>query len=255
MLRIVAFILAGLPFFTLSTQEGEIQYKEIIKIDIELPEGLPISQEQLEKLMPSEQVNNKILYFTSEASLFTNPPKAEATDGSQDYNSDDGSVQIKMIRSDGENKIFHDIKANKMLNQRSFLGRKFLVKGAGTTYDWKLTGASKMVAGYACQQALTEVKGSKIEAWFTPTIPVTTGPSGYMNLPGMILEVTSEGENGIRKYIAQKVDFKQLESGLLKAPKKGKKVSQEEFDQIVAEKTAEMGEAAGGNRVQVQIRN
>ena len=43
---------------------------------------------------------------------------------------------------------------------------------------------------------------------------------------------------------------------MIKAPKKGKKVSQEEFEAIVDEKTKEMEEEMGGSGgIQIKIRN
>ena len=51
-----------------------------------------------------------------------------------------------------------------------------------------------------------KMKKITIEAWFTPQIPVATGPSKHSGLPGLILEVSNEH---LRK---QKIFFKSGQS-------------------------------------------
>ena len=245
-----------LPFLMHAQNEGVIQFKEIVKLEIELPEDSEISREQLEAMMPSEQTAQKWLYFNESASLFSDKsedPGEHAVEHTM--NTNDGEVRIKMVRASGNNKVYHDIKKNKIVDQRSFLGKTFLVQDNAKKYNWKITGTTKEVAGYPCQQATAVDGDNNLEAWFTPAIPISTGPDGYMNLPGMVLEVTSTSEDGEQKLIAQKVNFKTLEKDVISAPSKGKKVTETQYDEIVAQKMKEMSEQNGGGGIRIRMGN
>jgi GLPGLI family protein len=86
-----------------------------------------------------------------------------------------------------------------------------------------------------------------ITAWYTMDIPVPQGPENYWGLPGLILEV-SDGKTII---LCSKIVINPKDKKEIKAPKKGKVVTQKEYDKIVTEKMAEMREmnqGQGGNR-------
>ena len=83
----------------------------------------------------------------------------------------------------------------------------------------------------------------QVVVWFTPTIPVPAGPGEYVGLPGLVLAV--ESHDGDRKLEAISVELQPLDKALLKPPKKGKKVTPEEYEAMVAEKLEEMGAEHG----------
>jgi GLPGLI family protein len=77
-----------------------------------------------------------------------------------------------------------------------------------------------------------------VTAWYTPMIPVKNGPGEYAGLPGLILEL-----NFYRTTIlCSKIVLNPNEAEEIKAPKKGKEVSREEYNKIVKAKTEEMRE-------------
>ncbi|KOS06340.1 hypothetical protein AM493_10075 [Flavobacterium akiainvivens] len=84
-----------------------------------------------------------------------------------------------------------------------------------------------------------------ITAWYTPDIPVSQGPETYWGLPGLILEVT----DGRTTILCSKVVLNVKEKVTIKAPTKGKKVTQTEFDETVAKKMEEMREMGGPGRM------
>tara|TARA_R110000787_G_scaffold96274_4_gene199594 strand:- start:462 stop:1361 length:900 start_codon:yes stop_codon:yes gene_type:complete len=85
-----------------------------------------------------------------------------------------------------------------------------------------------------------------VTAWYTPMIPVKNGPGEYAGLPGLILEL-----NFYRTTIlCSKIVLNPNEAEEIKAPKKGKEVTREEYNKIVKAKTEEMREnfKNGGGR-------
>jgi GLPGLI family protein len=92
----------------------------------------------------------------------------------------------------------------------------------------------------------------QITAWYTPDIPINQGPENYWGLPGLILEVT----DGKTVILCSKIVMNTKDKKEIKAPKKGKEVTQAEYDKIVTEKMAEMREMnqGQGGRGRTQFR-
>lgn len=87
----------------------------------------------------------------------------------------------------------------------------------------------------------------EVTAWFTPQIPVSNGPGEYAGLPGLILELNVYRTT----LLCSKIVMNPKEAEKIEPPKRGTKVSREEYIQIVKEKTRELQENfrnSGGRR-------
>ena len=242
LLLLIPFLIIG---FFLNAQEnnsGTVVYEQIMKLDIKLDGDAA----QFAHMMPKERKSNKVLYFSTEATLFENGKSSE--DEAMSMNSGGANVMIKM--EEPENKVFTDLASKKQIEQREFMTRVFLIEGE-VANQWKITGNQKMILDFPCQEAVMEKDSTKMIAWFTPAIPVSAGPSNYGGLPGLVLAV--ESEDGKQSTLATSVDFSPLADDILQKPKKGKKVTRDEFDKVVEEKMKEMGAESGGGR-QMMIR-
>jgi len=222
---------------------GKVVYEQTVKLEIKM-EG---DAAQFADMLPKERKTNKVLFFNSDASLFENGESAEANAAA--LSSGGGNVTIQM--KEPENKVFTDLNKNTQIEQREFMTRVFLIEGKDNI-QWKLTGNQKMILDYPCQEAVTEIDSLPVSAWFTPAIPVSAGPASYSGLPGLVLAVDSN--NGKRTLVATSVDFSPISKDLLETPKKGKRVTREEFDQIVEEKMKEMNvQNSDGNVMMIRI--
>ena len=220
---------------------GKIIFEEVVKIDIQLDGDAA----QFADMIPSENKSKKVLYFNEEASLYENAKESEG-DIEEEMNTGHGMMMIKMMQP--ENKYFFDFKKNKQIQQREFMTRIFLIEKKVDKSEWKITGNQKTILDYPCQEATKENEdGKKVSVWFTSSIPISTGPSEYIGLPGLVLAV--DMDNGQRTVTAISINNEQPKKGILVKPKKGKKVSAKEYDKIVKEKMEEMGaeEGAGGH--------
>lgn len=81
-----------------------------------------------------------------------------------------------------------------------------------------------------------------VTAWYTMDIPVNQGPEGYWGLPGLILEIN----DGKTTILCSKIIINPKDKSEIKAPTKGKVVSQKEYDEIVTKKMEEMMEMNQG---------
>ncbi len=219
---------------------GAIAYKETIKLDIQL-EG---EMAAFAAMLPKEQSFDKVLYFSPEASVYKLAPKKEEKPAAP------GGIRKITIGGNGSDEVvYRDVKAGKTVAQRDFMTRKFLVSGDNKKTNWKMTGKQKTILGYTCQEATSVSDTDKVTAWFTPAIPVSAGPADFSGLPGMILEA-SIGE--MYTIVATEVKPGEADKKQLSKPTEGKKMSREEFEAMVVEKTKEMqeetGMGAGGNK-------
>lgn len=88
-------------------------------------------------------------------------------------------------------------------------------------------------------------KEATITVWYTPEIPISQGPSDYWGLPGLVLEAN----NGRTALLCTKIVLNSEEKISIEAPKKGKEITQAEYDKLRVEKAKEMSERfRGGNR-------
>jgi GLPGLI family protein len=82
----------------------------------------------------------------------------------------------------------------------------------------------------------------EITAWYTPQIPVSTGPGEYHGLPGLILEVTA----GRTVMLCTKILMNPQDRAEIIRPDKGKIVNRKAYNEIVKEKMQEMRDMYGG---------
>lgn len=244
----VFIFFAFLLNFNLIAQEteGTIYYTQSIKLDIELPKG----QEHLRDLIPSSSDQTKALYFTADKSMYKD---IGGSSGVTEINeeSDGTEMQVKIVSGSADNRLLKNMADNKMVNQRDFLGKKFLIKGKLPEMTWKITGEQKKVLDFVCQKAVYTKDTMTTIAWFTSQIPLSNGPDVYGQLPGMILELSME--EGKRTITATEVKFGAIDKTVLETPTKGKKVSSEEFKKIQKEKMKEMGSSNGRTVIRMEV--
>lgn len=241
MKKIILTLLIALPFFLQAqNNEGIITYEEVLTLNIELPEEM----KQYASLIPKEQRNKMNLFFNGKESLYTASKEVEASEDNPFSSNVNVNIQTVSIGGGGQTVIYTDLENAKLLRSENLMGQQFLVKGKSEEMAWKVLGEQKKIAGYTCVKAELATDSSTLVAWFAPEIPASVGPMSFRGLPGAILEMeTNQGESGLT-VTAIKVNLHPLEEAI-KKPKKGKKVSEEEFDTIVAERMSEMRKMRG----------
>lgn len=185
------------------------------------------------------------------------------------------NMMVQVVGGGGGNDVYYkNTKENRFANKTEIMGKRFLIKDELPKYDWKLTDETKNIGVYTCYKATytrqedrtsmsmengeVSEKTEKVDvvttAWYTPTIPVSNGPRGYNGLPGLILEV----KEGNETIICSEIVMNPKDKIKIEEPKKGKKVSQAEYEKIMDKKTKEMMEQfkskrRNGNNVEIRI--
>jgi GLPGLI family protein len=240
---LISAVLFGLIAFSQENTSGKIIYEQTVKFEIKL-EG---EAAQFASQLPKERKSEMVLFFNDQQALYQN--NTAPKDDAMEMQSGGSNVMIRMVNP--ENKVFTDLTLGKQIEMREFMTRFFLIDSDVST-SWKITGNQKMILNYPCQEATSVDGEKKIAAWFTPAIPVSVGPGKYGGLPGLILSVDlDEGKN---ITIAKSIDLTPVSKDIIGKPDKGKKVSREEFDKIVAEKMKETGDNARTSGQSIMIR-
>jgi len=194
------------------SQSGEIIYKN----EPGLPEGL----EEMKKTDPQKykrysfminQMNEKTkrlrftLEFNTEHSKFTtNPTMAKE---------DNAMASMSMP----ESKFYYDLQKNERYEVSKLSGKELLVDK--TPIEWSISKETKIIQGFTCRKAEAvqlfysvdrdsgelRTKEQSITAWFTTDLPFSFGPENYGGLPGLVLELSTQGKN----YKVEKINIKE----------------------------------------------
>ena len=61
------------------------------------------------------------------------------------------------------------------------------IRGKQTDIEWQITKETKKILNFECIKATSKNKSFLITVWFTKEIPVSSGPSNFFGLPGLVL--------------------------------------------------------------------
>ena len=112
-----------------------------------------------------------------------------------------------------------------------FKSQTYLLKDK-INYNWDISEVSKVIDNITVYKATGLTRDNrKIEAWFAPEIPVSSGPEIYIGLPGLILEL----QIGYTKYITKKITFTDKYTKNIKKITEGKPITEIDYLQILEE--------------------
>lgn len=216
-----------------NTQEGTVYYVQMDKVEFE-PTGRP-EFDQYARTMPTEYEFEKLLYFDDNRALFTDSPNpsGEPLSGRERwfYNMSKYGRKPRPTLT----KLYCDFENGEKTELLEFMTREFRVKSEIVPTGWKMTNEFKSIMGYTCMGAEMMDGEDRIVAYFTPEIPVPSGPDKYNGLPGLILAIEKDGYT---TYLASRIEMVQVDEFLME-PDSGKKVTHEELDEIIEEKIEE----------------
>lgn len=255
--------------------QGLATYKSQRKVDIKLDStqvNSDMHQQMLEMLKKQfEKTYN--LSFNREESVYK---EEEALAPPQP-----SGMQVVVAIAGGSDILYKNTKDQRYTNQNDLFGKIFLIKDKLKPIEWQLESETKNIGEYTCFKATTtrerekrtggisinrekdlnaenekapEMETISITAWYTPQIPVSTGPGNYYGLPGLILEVN----DGTETVVCNKIVLNPKDDIDISEPKKGKEVTQSEFDEIMKKKMKEMedrynSERRDGNEIEIKI--
>ncbi len=244
--------------------QGKAVYESKTNLNIDFSKsGIPADRIKIfQERMKSNLEKTYVLTFSKTTSIYREEEKLDQT-------SSRGGMRFLMMTGGASGKHYKNVQTKKSTKENEFSGKNFLIKDELVVYKWKMEKETKMIGDQLSFKATTvvnmpvrremsfgrrnsseEEKKDKEEtktpstepvivtAWYTLDIPISQGPGDYWGLPGLILEVSVRDT----KIMCTKIVLNPKEKTELKEPTKGKIVTQEEYDEIVSQKTEEMRE-------------
>lgn len=263
--------------------QGVATYQTKTSIDFDGfggPQQLSEEQKkQIAERMKSMLEKTFILSFNKFESMYKEEDKLETPGGGG------GGFRMGFMAGLSGGPQYKNVKENQFLQEQEFFGKQFLINDSLAKLDWKMGTESKQIGQYLCFKAtamkkveetdfmnfrrrnrpeneekregevaqdstksnnpMDEIeipKEIEVTAWYTPQIPINQGPDEYWGLPGLILEVNA----GRTTILCSKIVINPQNKEEIQTPKKGAKVTKQEYSDIVKQKIEEMRENFGG---------
>ncbi|MBR1769168.1 MAG: GLPGLI family protein [Bacteroidales bacterium] len=151
--------------------------------------------------------------------------------------------------------IYSDLNDNKLISQENFMGKQFLINESLRSLNWTITEETQQINGFNCIKAVVDdsLEANQVSAWFSSELPIPCGPIGFAGLPGLIVKL--DLEEAMSFVLTEVKSVEKMDE--IKAPKKGKKVTREEFTKIQTKKMEEFRKAKpnfGGGGIEIITR-
>lgn len=213
--------------------QGAITYETKMNMHRNIPE----ERAQMKEMVPEYRTTRQILTFNETESLYK-PLVDEQDDMAAASNG--GGGQMVMMRT-VQNQTYLNTAQQKRVALREFMGKNYLTQDSLSVMPWKFGAETKTIQGYTCKQAYftDEKSGKTTVAWYTDKLRPNLGPDSYASLPGAVLEV--DFDNGLRVTKATKVELRPLKKNDLVEPTKGEKVTNKQYQDMVAERMKQNG--------------
>jgi GLPGLI family protein len=267
MKKLLLFIVVTLAIQVINAQqkEGTITYERKINA------WKRITDEQMRSFIPEFQVSKYVLYFNDSISMYKVSIDENAP---EPFAGSDGGGFRRSFNFGGDGDLFKNFSTGLSTQATELGGKNFLITDTIKKQPWKISAETKEILGVVCRKATMKVTQSgfqgrrtfnfnrngvtndtttkapinipkeiEIVAWFAQTILAPVGPDSYGQLPGVILDL--DVDNGTMLYKALTLK-NTVEAKELKEPKKGKKVTRQEYTQLQRELFQNQGSGGFG---------
>jgi len=242
---LVSLLLSSSTLFA-QLHEGVITYERKINMHRR------IQDEQVKAMVPEFRISKHQLLFSDSVSVYKVVPEDEMPEAG---NESGGNRMVIRMGGPGDNgELYKNFAEGKSIQSTDLGAKTYIIEDSIRPRSWKLTGETKSILGYTCRKAVSTetmmigggarvvvMNGSssqpdtanrpkpqqvQVEAWYAEGITAPVGPESYGMLPGLIMELNID--NGAMIYSAIDVK-KEVAKKDIKKPKKGKKITREEF--------------------------
>ncbi|SEP68444.1 GLPGLI family protein [Hyunsoonleella jejuensis] len=273
---IVIFCLSFIVPVSISAQEFQGKAEYVYKAQMNLGRwGAKMSEAQKKQIaarLKNRLEKTYILTFNKEASVYNEYEKLDAMSGATD----------SWGKNFTPGEQYKNVKTNTFVQDQEFYGKKFLIEDKLLKIDWKISAETKQIGNYTCMKATAmiptselsfwefswsqlrqetnedendssdansedieeEIPMTEVEAWYSPQVPVSQGPSEFWGLPGLIFELNI----GTTTILCSKLVMNPQEKIKIEAPNRGQEVTKAEYKEIIFKKMKEFRDNRVGRR-------
>lgn len=197
-----------------------VHYEEQLNLPKDFFNELPLTmkanmEHMFKKVMVYELINNneQSIYQPISANIHLSSADADETN---------------LIKVSTET-IFKEFLSKNIIRKTEINDTDYIIQSSLSPLKWNVLSEQKKIGEVMCRNA-TIVRNDNylITAWYAVDIPINDGPSNYWGLPGLIISLETPEKN----YTVVKINYND-ENTSIKAPNQGKKISQNEYEQIV----------------------
>jgi GLPGLI family protein len=234
--------------------QGKASYMSKINVDTQWMDNPRFASRRgyMEEMLKKNTEKNYVLEFSSTESFYSEKDKIDVGEA--------GSFNwMATYIGDNIGKLYKNLQEKVTINETEMMGKFFLITDPIEDMKWQITGETKKIGQYSCYKATYEkeiqervfsfgsesqnqnnvkTKTVEVAAWFTPEIPVSTGPSWYQGLPGLILEVSDDNTT----ILCTKIVMNPTDKSKIKKPKRGKVINNVDFIALQDQKRQEARE-------------
>ncbi len=276
-ITILVFCLSLVCINSLKAQEFQGRAEYVYKAQMNLGRwGAKMSEAQKKQIaarLKNRLEKKYILTFNKEESVYNEYEKLDAMSGATD----------SWGKNFTPGEQYKNVKTKAFVQDQEFYGKKFLIEDKLLKIDWKIASETKQIGNYTCMRATAmiptselsfwefswsqlrqetkedenatadadsddvkeeEIPMMEIEAWYSPQVPVSQGPSEFWGLPGLIFELNI----GTTTILCSKIVMNPQEKIKIKAPDRGQEVTKKEYKEIIFKKMKEFRDNRVGRR-------
>ena len=221
MKKIAIILFLFISVFTYSQTSGKITYELVLGDDPrELLREIDVQRLRTAQVLSSDLIFN--LYFNKEQSFF------EIENLPYDYS--EYSSLFASATTKPKYSHYCDLKNQKFAYGffYKFYAKDYILEDTAN-YNWEITNEEKIIDNLTTIKAIGLTRDNqRVEVWFTPEIPVTSGPENFMGLPGLILEL----QLGYTKYICKKIEFTDVYNSKIEKPTGAEIIDYKTYDEL-----------------------
>lgn len=265
-IQLLTLVLAIAISATAQQKEGTVTYERKINA------WKRITDEQMRSFIPEFNISKYVLYFSDSMSMYKLSPDENAPEPFAGGEGG-GGFRRSFNFGGGDGDLFKNFTSGLSTQATELGGKNFLITDTIKKQPWKISAETKEILGIMCRKATTKntqpsflgrtfnfnrnrpagdttarptpaaPREIEIVAWFAQTILAPVGPDSYGQLPGVILELDIDNGTIVYKALTLKTT---VEAKELKEPKKGKKVTRQEYVQLQRELMQNQSGGFGG---------
>jgi GLPGLI family protein len=258
--KVVAQEFQGMAVYESKTSLGDLKFG-----------GKDMNDEMSKQIMESMRKQFEktfVLHFDRYESVYEEEQKLEAPSK---------GFSLGVMSSGGGAVTYKNVKNKVKLVEKEFLGKEFLITDSLKVWNWELQNETKKIGDYTCYKAvsvarvtkedLEEYEKAKAEqekaktsfftvgepkekvttVWYTPEIPVSQGPAEFWGLPGLILEASFDDTI----ILCSKIVLNPKDKIEIKKPKRGKKVTNDEYERLIESRLEQMTDGDGTIHIEI----